>query len=117
MRQDELGGFNFGKLVKGALKFAKVLTPIANTVGLIVPGVGALGPAIGAADKIVNAVNSKNPAKKAQAEKIVQATKVLAAQGNVQALNGLTLLKKRDAARQVIAKHRVDSQGFVRRVA
>lgn len=104
------------KVASGGLSLIQKV-PGINAVALIVPGGSAALAAAGAADKVLKAVNAPKGSKQAVAgAKAVQATKLLAAKGNVEAANGLTVLGKRAAALRVSKEFRVHPRtGIVRR--
>ena len=108
---------NLAKVGAGSLALIRKI-PGVNAVALVVPGGSAALAAVGAADHILGAVNDTgNAAKRAAGLAAVANTKKLAAQGNVGAANGLTMLGKRAAALREAKQHRVNPKtGVVRRL-
>lgn len=104
------------KVASGGLNLIQKI-PGVGAVAMVVPGGTAALAAAGAADKVLRAVNAPKGSKQQQAgAKAVEATKMLAAKGNVEAANGLTVLGKRAAALRVAREFRVHPRtGIVRR--
>lgn len=94
-----------------------VMKPFAGTVALVIPGGSAAVAGVYAADKLLQSYNSPHPAKQQAAARVVRATKILAAKGNVAATNGLNMMNKRAAALREARKHRIDSKGVIHRLA
>lgn len=111
------GNLAFKKTGIGKKTFA-ILKPLAKSAALVVPGAGAVAEGIDASDRILRMYNSLNPAKRREAQAIVNTTKLVATQSKDPAIrqgaaNGLTLLKKLASGKRAASQATIDAKGYV----